>query len=498
MVAHPAGAPSHDSDEIYRTLLEQNPWRTEGRVPQVLARTRERPLAAVLWRRLTSDRIRRFQLVLGPRRVGKTTALYQTVRHLINAGVEPRRLWWISVDHPRFMQVELGALVRLVLSRSDATREHPAHLFLDELVYASQWDRWLKTIYDEKWPVRIAASSSSSAALRSRLVESGVGRWEEQYLSPYGFTEYLHLLKTQRSVPASGTLAEAIRDLGAIALDRKAIADHRRLFLLTGGFPELLLAGTDSGLDEQSRVLESQRTLRYDAIERAIYKDIPQAYGVENPMTLERLIYILADQVASLLSPSAICQSLQRLTVPTFEKYLGYLERSFLVFTLTNYGGAERSKQRRGRKLYFVDGALRNAALQRGLTPLDDAGEMGLLFENAAASHLHALSQQTQIRLYHWRDQNREVDLIYDHPEEPIAFEIAHSMGHHRHGLRALIKQFPKFRGRAYIVAPNSEYVDPHMSSEGIGSLPLDHLLLASGGLAEQTLKQRLGSHDIA
>jgi hypothetical protein len=50
------------------------------------------------------------------------------------------------------------------------------------------------------------------------------------------------------------------------------------------------------------------------------------------------------------------------------------------------YSGGEAQRQRRGRKLYFVNGAVRNAALHRGLAPLSDRGEMGLLLENLAAS----------------------------------------------------------------------------------------------------------------
>ena len=50
------------------------------------------------------------------------------------------------------------------------------------------------------------------------------------------------------------------------------------------------------------------------------------------------------------------------MSAPTFHKYVSYLERAFLVFTLLNYSGSEMSKQKRGRKLYFVDGAVRNAA----------------------------------------------------------------------------------------------------------------------------------------
>ena len=244
--------------------------------------------------------------------------------------------------------------------------------------------------------------------------------------------------------------------------------------------------------DEASALLQSQRILRNDAIERAIYKDIPQAFGVDNPMLLERMLYTLAGQFTGVLSPAGICQNLGGLTQPTFDKYLSYLERAFIVFTLSNYSGSEASIQKRGRKLYFVDAAIRNAALQRGLSPLTDPPEMGLLIENMVAGHLRALGDVSQVRLYYWRDRNEEVDLVFDHPDEPLAIEIGMSADHHRRGLKAFEARFPRFEGRCYLAAPEISATRPEEARDGIGTLPIDMLLLAIGGQMQRELTRRL------
>ena len=267
----------------------------------------------------------------------------------------------------------------------------------------------------------------------------------------------------------------------------------RRRFVLTGGFPELLIAAKTSKEDEASLLLDSQRTLRSDAVERAIYKDIPQAFGIENPMLMERLLYTLAGQMGGILSAATICRSLANMTEATFDRYLSFLERAFLVFTLPNYSGAEAARQRRGKKIYFVDGAVRNAALQRGISPLSDAIEMGALIENLAASHLHALGQHSQVRLYHWRHQNDEVDLIYDHPEFPLAFEIGSSAGHSRRAMHRFIEQHPRFKGKCYLVAPQIVTRKAGDTEDGIGTIALDLFLLAVSAQAEAQLRLRLG-----
>ncbi|MBK7878683.1 MAG: ATP-binding protein [Planctomycetes bacterium] len=481
-------------EDLAAALEEQNPWHSTGKVPEHLAPTAERPLAQYLPQMQLRTESRRFELILGPRRVGKTTAMYQTIRSLLGRGVPTHQLWWLRLDHPLFLAHDLGSLVRGVIDASSATREQPAHLFLDELTYAKDWDLWLKTFYDEHWPVRIWATSSATAALREGRTESGVGRWDERYLTPYLFSEYLDLVDRPLLVPLANDLFDTLGSCLERPIEFAALDPLRVLLMLIGGFPELLHLTKSTAPEElQGAFVRAQHMLRSDAVERAIYKDIPQVFGVDNPIVLERLLYVLAGRMTGILSPAGICQELGGLTQPTFDKYLSYLERSYLVFTLQNYSGNEASIQKRGRKLYFVDGAVRSAALLRGLAPLVNSEESGHLIENLVASHLHALAQQAGHRLFHWRENEDEVDLILDHPTSPMAFEVASRPNQSRRGLLALQRRHPKFDGRCFLVAPGSVRVTSAASSDGIATIPLDLLLVAVGRHAEAALRARMG-----
>ena len=468
------------TSDLRTVFSELNPWHRTGMVPPSLAPPAERPLARVLWRRLLDDDLLRYQLIIGPRRVGKTTVLYQTVRRLLDQGVDPWRIWWLRLDHPLLSQTDLGRMVRTRRDDADASFEHPVYLMLDELMYADRWDLWLKTFYDERWPVRAAATSSAAAASLEGKLESGVGRWSEQYMGPCLFPEYLTLAGRPRpEIEAGNTLAETLRALPGGRPAPRELNPERRRYMLVGGFPQLYTQSLqEDDLDEQSIVLRSQQFLRNEVVERAVYKDAVASSGGGNPKTMERILYVFAGQITGILSPARICNE-QGISQPTFERYLSYFERTFLVFTLPNFSGREANIRRRGRKLYFVDGAVRNAVLQRDISLLDDPVEMGSLLENLAASSLHALAVGSGVQLHHWRDGNKEVDLIFDHPTDPLAFEIASSPNHSRAGLRALIQRHERFRGGCYLVAPQAVTRPPDES--GIGVLPLDLLLLAVG-----------------
>ena len=120
--------------------------------------------------------------------------------------------------------------------------QRSAYLFLDELTYAKDWDLWLKAFYDERWPIRIVGTSSATAAIRQRGTESGVGRWDEQFLAPYLFTEYLELQNIPGKLRIEATLGETISRAINDGVSIDEFAEQRRRFLMTGGFPELLLA----------------------------------------------------------------------------------------------------------------------------------------------------------------------------------------------------------------------------------------------------------------
>ena len=377
------------------------------------------------------------------------------------------------------MDWSLGDIVSQIVEIPESSDELPCFLFLDEIVYAQNWDLWLKTFYDDRYPVRIVATSSATAALRERKLESGVGRWDEDYLAPYVFTEYLELVDEPIVIADKENLRLSIEAAIDDGVRVSPLESHLERFLVTGGFPELLIWAKDKDLSDVT--LESQRLLRNDAIERAIYKDIPQSFRIDKPVLLERLLYLLAGQMTGVLSPSNICKELDGLSQPTFDRYLSYLEKAFLVFTLPNYSGAESAVQKRGRKLYFYDAAVRNAALQRGLSPLSDPAEKGALIENLCAAHLRALSVKTNVRLHHWRHGDDEVDLIYAHPTHPLAFEISVSAAHSRAGLAALMERHPRFAGGCYLVAPGSRLNSPDSSKMGVGTLPLETFLAIAG-----------------
>lgn len=494
--------------ELLAILGDQNPWHRTHRVEPAMAPERERPLARRLPHLLQSEGQWRHQLVLGPRRTGKTTALYQTVAHLIDEGIEPRRIWWMRMDHPELRRATWGDLVRTAMAAGNASAERPVYVMADEVLYADDWDLWLKTFCDERWPVRVAATSSVGISLETgRHRETGTGRWQIQKLMPCRLSEYLSLLGFERMVAPGETLAETLGSLRPGSELDGLVPALRDFLMLVGGLPELLdeamssIVSRPADREEAAAVsdgvfLRSQKFLREDVIAHVVNKDIPRLNDVAGARRLESLLYVLAGLCPGILQPTNIGTNLG-IAPKTVDAYVSYLENAFVVFTLPNYSGAESRVQRRGRKLFFVDGAVRNAVLERGLRSLTDSVERGPLLENMAASALHSLVEHEPGRLHYWRDGKHEVDLVFDDVRAPLAFEIAASASHGRAGLIELAKRHPKFAGGCYLVAQDAPIVSPEAASDGVGMLPFDLFLLAVGAHVDRADAERVGIGDL-
>jgi hypothetical protein len=117
---------------------------------------------------------------------------------------------------------------------------------------------------------------------------------------------------------------------------------------------------------------------------------------------------------------------------------------------------------------------------------------MGLLRENLLASHLHALGRHSGVRVYFWREKDLEVDLIYDHPEHPVAFEVASSAGHRGRNLVRFMERFPKFSGRCFLVYPEAQIRLPESESSKIGTISLELLLLALSAQCDRLISEQL------
>ena len=450
---------------------------------------RERWLTGHLTRLLQMSSTKRHQVILGPRRTGKTTILNQTAARLIESGVSPQMIYGMSLDHPGYAPEDLEPIVLALLASSGASDDNPLYLFIDEIVRSPQWAIWLKAFYDQKLPVRIAATSSAVENLRSERRESGPGRWDEHYLMPMQFLEYSQLKGWghEQLTEDRETLADRLRTLPSSFRSTQQTIDQIFAYGLLGGFPETMSADILGSPDSHQVLIETQNILYGNVVERVAYKDIPLIAAVRENGTLETLLYTLAGLIGETFEASNLSQDLG-VSRQTINAYTDYLSNAYLLFTLPRYSKSSTSS--RGRKLYFVEGAIANGLRGGGEIYKTDPVKWGHILENMAASTLRTLSlhEGKQRALCYWKDKY-EADLIYSDSDTPVAFEISNYAGRHAKGLQSLINRHTEFHGRSYLVTPEAPVTPAEYTANGIGTLPLYAFLAC---VAEHTIAARI------
>ena len=62
---------------------------------------------------VTETSLRRALILMGPRRVGKTVMMYHSIQRLIDSGVSPQNIIYISVETPIYNNIYLEQLLNL-------------------------------------------------------------------------------------------------------------------------------------------------------------------------------------------------------------------------------------------------------------------------------------------------------------------------------------------------------------------------------------------------
>lgn len=441
-------------------LAEYNPWWQTHKVHPELLGDVKRPQQEMIYQHLATQR--QILLLEGPRRVGKTTLMYQAIHQLLVGGTPPETIVFIKMDDPYlnletvFLDLE-KYLTRHVIRGSLATLAKPIYLFLDEITVLPDWELYLKRYYDLAYPLRFICSSSAAALFRAGSRESLAGRATTIEVYPFSFSEVLALrdlgesgIEVQRKIPL--LWREFYQDCNLLTLyqNLKTVWDDHflnwqddlpiRLYLLEGGFPEYIRATNPRY--KGSYFVES-------VVERVLFHDVGPLVGATDLSLLERLFLYVNNQSGSEIR---ITEASRNLGAPhsTLSNYLRYLTASGLLYTLPKFAPSVKTQMRSLERVYAIDPGL-YVSLAR-LTPakIESSGKWGTLAEMAVFAQL---KRQGIRHLWYWREREAEVDFIFELGSELVAVEVKYRTDPlARRNLRGLRQFQDRFHPRYKII----------------------------------------------
>lgn len=317
-------------------------------------------------------------VISGMRRSGKSTLLRQIRMEFYRD--EP--IYYLNFEDERLIDFEVGDfnfLYETFISLFGKSRV----FFFDEIQNVEGWERFVRRMYDRGFKFIITGSNSSllSRELGTRLT----GRYVGLELFPFSFREFLEFKDMEIPEDPEETLTEA----------RGLIKGAFNEFMEKGGIPEYLRF-------ENADIL---KTL-YDNI---LYRDILVRYGLGEEKALRELSLYIFSNYTSKISYSKLQKMLGLGSANTVKNYIGYLENSYMVFTIPKYAYSLKKQIYSPKKVYVIDSAFIK------LISFSFSRNRGKLLENLVFLEL----MRRNLEIYYHRDK-QECDFIVCENKRPI------------------------------------------------------------------------------
>ena len=306
-------------------------------------------------------------VVIGMRRSGKTTFLWQCLSERLAAGMPRDALLFFGFEDERLADMTTGDLQWIVEEyftlHPERRDRQPVTLFLDEVQLAPGWERFTRRLMDTE-QVDLFVSGSSARLLSREVATSMRGRGLEVLVHPFSFREFLRHRDVEIDKPWSA-LAKKQRSL---------VEKYFREYLVEGGFPEA------QGLDARDHAV-----LLRTYVDIATLRDVVERHKITNLAALRWMQRHLLGNPASFFSIEKFHRALrsQGLTVGknALHEYLAHLEDAFLIRTVSLHTASERQRMVNPRKAYPVDPGLIPLYERAGRQNLGRALETVVLIE---------------------------------------------------------------------------------------------------------------------
>lgn len=349
------------------------------------------------------------QVIIGPRQVGKTTAVKQVLAELdmpaeyASADLPaPPDALWIRKHWERARALAKGA--------------RGSVLVLDEVQKVHRWSEEVKRLWDEEVTLdsglRVILLGSSSLLIQKGLSESLAGRFEVLRCLHWDFKEC-----------------------------RECFGWDLEQYIFFGGYP-----GAATLIQDEPRwanyVVDS-------LVETAVSKDVLLLNPVEKPALLRRLFILACEYGGQIVSYQKMLGQLSGIVnTTTIAHYQHLLEAAYLIAGLGKYSGSKVRMRNSSPKWLPLTTTLISALSRRSFQEAkNDPAFWGQLIECAVGSCLFRLAEKAGMGLFYWREGNYEVDFILQKGKSLTAIEVKSGRVRSRlSGMDRIERRYPKIK----------------------------------------------------
>jgi len=303
------------------------------------------------------------KVVIGPRRAGKSSFSIHCLSKLSEFG-------YVNFDDEKLVDV---ADYNEIINAVDSVYNNPKYLLLDEIQNLAKWELFVNRLQRQGYNLIITGSNSN--LLSSELSTHLTGRYSSALIFTFSFKEFVKY--------------------GGKELTEVETKERLNSYLELGGYPEPLVKNLNYK-EYLSTLLDS-----------IIYKDIIKRHKIRSAQGIEDLSSYLISNIAKDYSYNTLIQVTKCKSVHTVEKYLKYLEESFVLFKLNRFSFKVKEQINSPKKIYCFDNGFINAKAFK------ISRDIGRIYENTVAIELKKREMAGGAKVFYWKNrEQQEVDFV--------------------------------------------------------------------------------------
>lgn len=282
------------------------------------------------------------KVITGLRRSGKSSILELFRKYLVDTGVSPNNIFYMTFESLANRNKTYQQVYDEIIAFAQET-SGKIYIFLDEVQQIEKWELMVNSLRIDV-DSDIYITGSNAYLLSSQLSTYLSGRYVEIKVLPLSFKEFLSFNSFKDSMTNEEKFA---------------------LYLKYGGMPVL----TEYDFDNESAIFGVLEGIFTTVVMEDIIKQAP----VREPVTLDRIINFLADNIGNSVSTNNIKNVLaqnqenkeqKKATTTTVDNYIKLLENAYIFYPASRYDVKGKEFLKTQGKYYIVDTGLRNQRLE--------------------------------------------------------------------------------------------------------------------------------------
>lgn len=332
--------------------------------------------------------LNKIQAIIGPRRVGKTSAMLLAMQELRQKqDIPDDQLLYFNFEDDRvqFRTQELDLLLQSWMELYPSSDLKKTWFFFDEVQAAPGWEHFINRI-NETITKKIIFTGSNSAVLHTEIKSVMRGRSIAKELLPLSFPEYCEFINVKPALYGKGK--------------SKTIHLFHR-YLIHGGYPE-----TVSITDETIHTVYLQEY--YNTM---LLRDIVEYNQLSNYSYLRSLYRHAATTIGKTISIRRLHNQIKSqgysVALNSLYQVMDMAENAYLFKRISRFDHSILKSENSDKKIYWIDNGLLNAITTKY------ASNKGQLLENLVFWELYRrYGSIYNNNIYYYKDQTAECDFI--------------------------------------------------------------------------------------